>query len=152
MYQVGIVTMFGSKYGSRSTQLLNTDPNWIRIHNTGLYKWKLGTSLLFEFSPIPVRFLKVIPVIENIRTHSSTSLSEPPPFFGDFCAACNRINKAQIHNKLYFVSFADHIIWNNYLCTYKFYGPVHYVFHAGKFITRGVGWALELETSVGPLK
>jgi len=40
------------------------------------------------------------------------------------------------------------------LCTYDLYGPVRNVFVAGISITRAVGggWALELESFLGPVK
>ncbi len=42
----------------------------------------------------------------------------------------------------------------SYLWTYDLYGPVSNAFYAGKYITRasGRGWALEMETFLGPVK
>ena len=39
----------------------------------------------------------------------------------------------------------------NYLCTYKFYGPVHNFFRRIFFHYEG-DWAFELETFLGPVK
>jgi hypothetical protein len=48
-------------------------------------------------------------------------------------------------------------IYNNYLCTYDLYGPVHKVSDAGRYFRwgSGVGWggggfALEISSFVGP--
>jgi hypothetical protein len=45
--------------------------------------------------------------------------------------------------------------FNSYLCTYDSYSPVHYVLAACISITRasgGLGWALEIESFMGPVK
>ena len=49
------------------------------------------------------------------------------------------------------IKVCDQPVQINYLCTYDLYGPVRKFFKGEKSITRG-GWALDLETSMGPVK